>query len=131
MYWAISNLVDGQEPSYRSVKPDWPLNPGEVLVNEDPTGKVWDATNGKLRPRTAAEILAEVKGRKKSEMEHRGTGEMQNLLPVYRALLLLAKNSADPRFSNLRSLDDKITKKVGEVDAATTVEAVNAIRWEV
>lgn len=71
-----------------------------------------------------------LKRQKRGEMERRGTDEMQSLLPVYRALLLLARNSADPRFADLRTRDDKITRKIAEVDAATTPEAVEAIRWE-
>jgi hypothetical protein len=131
MYWAISNLVDGQEPSSRRVEPDWPLRPDEILVNEDPTGKVWDAANRRLRPRTDAEVLAAAKRDAKTRLEGRASTEMTNVMPVYRALLLLARNSADPRFTQLRAVDDKLSLKHASVDAATTLDAVaEAEKWE-
>ncbi len=63
--------------------------------------------------------------------EGRASTEMTSVMPVYRALLLLARNSADPRFTTLRAVDDKLSLKHAAVDAATTLDAVaTAEKWE-
>jgi hypothetical protein len=131
MKYVLKDPRDGELVRWVRQEDDYVPGPGEIVLDEEPPeGWVWDAANGRPRPPTAAEVLAAAKRDAKARLEGRASTEMTNVMPVYRALLLLAKNSADPRFSTLRTLDDKITKKVGEVDAATTPEAAEAVRWE-
>ncbi len=132
MPYALSNLIDGQVPSYRYVNLPTDALPGEVVVADADfrDGWVWDAANKRLRPRTDAEVLARAKRDKRAEFEDRGASDMQGVMPVYRALLLLARNSTDPRFANLRAVDDRLSQKQAAVDAATTLEGVGAVKWE-
>jgi len=58
MPYAISNLVDGKEPSARAVKEGWELAEGETLVGDLPAFPVWDAATQQLRGLSPEEVTA-------------------------------------------------------------------------
>lgn len=134
MPYALSNLQDGKVPSARYVTTDYTASPGEVIVTDSNYREdwVWDAANQSLRALTDTELLAEAKRARKSALEARGVGEMQNVMPVYRALVLLARNTQprDPRLAGLTQVDDKLTSKLARIEAANSISDVESVEWE-
>jgi len=57
--YAVSNLIDGAEPSARAVKEGWELNEGEILVDDLPENPVWNAATQQIRSKGEQEVVAE------------------------------------------------------------------------
>lgn len=128
--YALSNLIPGKTPHVRPIEAGWSLNPGEVLYSREPLpNETWDPLTLSLRSKTTAELLVEAQETQISEIEQQGAAEMSRMLPVYRALILLARNSQDPRFATLKATDDKITQKTLEIKAKTRPEDVALVKW--
>lgn len=84
MPFAIRNLMDGQEPQGRIVRDESDLVEGEILTHDElGPGRVWDATNKRLRNKTTAE--------KNREQQDRTTKETD-----YQTALTTLRNSSNP-----------------------------------
>lgn len=57
--YAISNLIDGEEPSWRAVNSIEDLSEGEISVDDIPINPVWDNSLNGLRSMTDAELAAQ------------------------------------------------------------------------
>lgn len=66
--YALSNLINGQSPSYRAVNSEDDALAGEIVVANIPKNAIWDATDGILRSMTEAELFAEFKANKKKQI---------------------------------------------------------------
>ena len=137
MPYLLTNLQDGKVPQAHSVPEGHKPGPNEFLLGDveyesTPADWVWDATNKKLRARTSAELLAEAKSRKKAEFEGGAVLRMESTLPVYQAVVKLARNllATDPRFKGLADIEDKRGRGFSQVDQKTTVADVEAMTWD-
>ncbi len=139
MPYKLFSLTDGERPGSEYVDASYTPGTGEVVVPnaewEDPAKAdwVWDAANNRLRAPNDADRLKWAKRDGKREVENRGVREMHNTMDVYRALVLLARNTTprDSRLAGLTAIDDKITAKLREVESATTLSGVeSAKKWE-
>lgn len=128
--YLLINPQDGKEPGYVAAPPGYAAKPGETVVSEVPQGWVYDATGKRLRPRTDAELLAKARAEKRAEMDARAAADMANVIPIYRAILHLARGSLDAPFVALRAVDEKLATKNLSVEAAATPETVNLVKWD-
>lgn len=142
--FALMNPRDGEQPAYRLIRDPSEALPGEVVVTEEPgEGEVWDAFTGGPRPRTGAEDLERRKAAKVEEMAARAIDE---LAPMFtpnagrdETALLVAghvlkicealKIPPDPRLRTVVETGQWALAKKEAVEAATTVEALEAVTW--
>lgn len=146
MPYALTNLVDSKEPSYRHVSDDYTPTSGEVVVADADfrVGWVWDAANQRLRPRTEAELKREAARHKREEFTTRTDRDFGTIFTsrvefdyiVVRRLqgktiTLEQQQKAD----RVLALFDKLTRGNGTVDAyvsdtTKTAEDIIALSWE-
>lgn len=135
MPYALSNLVNGQEPSYRSIASADDAAPGEVVVDNVPAGYVWDSATQSLRPRTAAEQLTLNKDRRIAEIRNglnywylQDVRSVEGDVTVYKkatgAVLTAEETSI---FNTVNSNYTKRNTAIASVKAATTIAQVDAI----
>ncbi|MDP9438711.1 MAG: hypothetical protein M3P49_08195 [Actinomycetota bacterium] len=141
MPYALSNLKDGLEPSYRYVSDPSHAAPGEVVVADADFRPdwVWDAVNGRLRPRTDAEVLAKVKGEKKKDGANRMHRENRALYSevfevdgawVAEFVLDTITEPRGARVASVKANKDRRARFYAAVEASTTLDAVRAVAWE-
>lgn len=128
MRWAISENT-GRPVSYRVAQPDTILQPGEILVAENPDGKIWDSALGAMRGPNAFETLDEAKTQKKSEIRARVVSECEALMPVYEMLYCIRARVVDPRLTQLDTIAAKGRTLEARVNAAATEADVLAVVW--
>lgn len=135
MPYALSNLVNGQEPSYRYVVSAGDAMPGEVVVDDVPSGYVWNAATQTLRARTAAEQLALSKSRRIAQIRDSLNGwYMQDVrsvegdITVYKkavgAVLTAEETSI---FNTTNSNYTKRNTAISQVNAATTPQQADTV----
>jgi hypothetical protein len=132
---------DGEEPGYSLVADDYEASVGEVVVDEDPSGKVWDGPVGELRARTASEDLAYAKAQKEAELRDAANAWYQSSVRGFEGAIVAAKYgrsgltalNAEERsvFDEMNANYTKLKNLIGQVrDPATdTVAEVEAIAW--
>ena len=136
MPYLLSNLVNGERPgSWASVAEGTQPGVGEVVLSDaEFVAKqdwVWDAINNRLRQPTAADHLRWAKRTKKTEFETRAEVDMRSVIPPYRLTMLIARNmSGDPRLAQATILDQRLDRALDAIERSTSVDAVNAMRWE-
>lgn len=135
MPYALSNLLDGERPSWRYIGSESEALPAEVVMSDKdfiPKQQwLWDATTNTLREPTAADRLRFAKKTKKLEFETRAEQNMRDILPPYRLTMLVARDQrADPRLAAATQLDQRLDRAMAAVESQTTAEAVTVMRWE-
>jgi hypothetical protein len=129
MPFALSSLADGKTPAWRSASPG-DVQPGEVVVDEPPFGKVWDAQKKTLRLPTSGEALDERKAAKRRELVAAFSAECAADFAVpWSAIGVLAANPQDAGVEALETRTAKLGQKLSETSAATTAAEVDAVRW--
>lgn len=136
MRYAITNPEHGKEVGWRLIGDQDEINPGEMTVSTDPTGKVWDEVEQRPRPRTSAENLEELRDSKYREIRQAAFAEQDTYLaPGYEdrdyihIILAVMQNKPDPRQNALIDIKTKLDTKIGQINAATTEAEVEAISW--
>lgn len=135
MPYALSNLVNGEEPSYRYIATAADAAPGEVLVDDVPPGYVWNAATQTLRARTAAEQLALSKRRRIAQIRDSLNGwYMQDVRSVEGDITVYKKGagavlSAEETsiFNTTNSNYTKRNTAISQVNAATTPAQADAV----
>lgn len=138
MYYALYKPSDGEEPGWRVADgPEDVANPGEVIVElpGEPVG-VWDAARGALREKTAGEQLDKAREAKRAELSRAfvvaNTTLYPETEPEYAIWLAVPEYAATPNGERPKAVRANITRlreRLAAVDAATSVAAVEAVRW--
>lgn len=143
MPYALSNLVNGEQPSARYIANTTDAMAGEVVLGdaeyESKQGWVWDATNKVLRAPSDADRLRWAKRDKRHEGSRRMHVENEALFPEVRgvegawvaeALVEMISDPRGPRVGAIKSNRDKRARFHVAVDGKTTVTEVQAVTWE-
>lgn len=148
MPWLLQHLVQGESPgAYSWVETDHIPAEGEVLVQNDPVGQVWDAATSSVRNRTVdeqaqfeASRLALIKAKKRAELVAAADAAYQAEIPSFAGVVVAAKfvPPGNTQYLNARELTifnkiqagySKVLSLLDQVDAATTTAEVQAIVW--
>lgn len=148
MPWLLQRLQHGESPgAYSWVDEDHTPGPGEVVTDTDPKGRVWDETSKTLRLPTPLEEQAQstaelqaAKARKRDELVADADEAYQREIPSFAGVVVAAKfvPPNNTQYLNARELTvfnvinagyAKLNLLLDQVDAATTVEQVEAIVW--
>lgn len=146
---AITSPVDGEVPqNYRPIGDDWQTDPAKWQVKPEEVvipdadfrpGWVWDAANKRLRASNDADRLRWAKRQKKEDGEVRMHRENRSLYPnaqkveggwVAQMVLDALKDPRGQSIAAIQANNNRRTRYDAAVDAATSVEAVNAVSWE-
>ncbi len=134
MPYLLTNLSDSERPDSSYVRADYAPQPGEAVLAdseyERKTTWVWNAATLTLREPTDADHLRWAKRDAERHLEAQAVAEMQNILPVYCAVAAISRNAADPRLTDIKAADDKLTTKQKEIQDAPTLTDVNRVTWE-
>lgn len=135
MPYALSNLVDGQPPSYRYIASASGAAQGEVVVDDVPAGSVWNTATQSLRTRTNAEKLALAKSQRISDIRDslnawylQDVRSVEGDITVYKkavgAVLTAEETSI---FNTTNSNYTKRNTAISQVNAATTPQQADAV----
>ena len=142
--YALSNLAEGESPSWRMIRDPKDATGGEVVMEEPPPpGWVWDASAQALREPTDTERLEEAKAHKIDEFAKRAiddlaahfTGEhgrdetMQLLTDTVVRLCQQAGVQYDPRLDEIRAVAVKAYQKKAAIEGAQSPEELEGIAW--
>lgn len=148
MPWLLQHLTNGEPPgAYSWVEDDHVPDAGELVVEDDPAGQVWDAAASSVRERTVdeqaqfdASRLALIKSKKRAELVAAADAAYQREIPTFAGVVVAAKfvPPGNTQYLNARELTifnkiqagyARVNTLLDQVDAATTVEQVQAILW--
>lgn len=133
---------EGKEPGWSMVREDYAPQAGEVVLQSRPEpGKVW--ADGELRPKLAAELLADARAEKLDEIASEaieslsglfteGKGRDETMLLVAGHVLQICQGlgiTPDPRLSEVVATGTKALEKKEAVLTAATQEEVEAVTW--
>lgn len=154
--WLLQGLQDGQppaawawvvEPTHSWMDDGYQPQPGDVLSDVNPEGKVWDQSRQELRERTPAEqtawdtsVLAALKAKRKKQLAFAADAQAKDEIPTFVALVVAAKfvppnntTYLTPAelvvFNRIQAGYSKLSNLYAQVDAATTIEQIQAIVW--
>jgi hypothetical protein len=93
---------------------------------------VWDATQKKLRLRTASEQLEAIKPARLRAMQHKADQELGKLFPVTGQYNSVARRRPnDPRVGQADAVMDRLDQLTTAISNAQNQAALDAISWEV
>lgn len=148
MPWLLQQLADGEPPgAYSWVEDDHEPADDEVLVENNPANRVWDAAVSTVRERTVdeqaqleASRLQLVKSKKVAELVAAADAAYQREIPSFAGVVVAAKfvPPGNTQYLNARELTifnkiqagyARFNSLLDQVNVATTVEQVEAIVW--
>lgn len=139
MPYALSNLVDGEKPSFRYIAAPSDAAPGEVVLTDaDFLPKqdwLWDTASNALRAPTAADALRLAKRRKEAELRDNSETQISSSTRSFeREVVIYKAATGAPLNAEEQAIRDAMTAqynsmrgKLAQVKAATTVAGVEAI----
>jgi hypothetical protein len=130
---------DGEEPGYSLVADSYEALEDEVVVDEEPSSKVWDAATQSLRYRTPSEDLQAAKASKEAELRDAADGWYQGSVRAFEGAIVGSKYgrsgftalNAEERaiFDEMNANYTRLKDLISQVRAATTVSEVEGISW--
>lgn len=139
MPYALSNLVDGQKPSWHYIADNSEAGAGEVVVQARPTEtQVWDAATSSLMTATAVQALSYAKNQKEAQLRDAADDWYEREVRGFEGVVIAAKYgrgtplSAEEQavFTGINTQYAKLKDLITQVRAATTLAQVDAIRWQ-
>lgn len=141
-YQLLSPLVDGECPGSAMIPDPAERQPDAVVLDyaPEPGVHIWDSALGTVRELTAAEIVSAARAKKKAELVADAEAAYTREIPSFAGVVVAAKfvppsntQYLSPAelaiFNKINAGYTRLNSLLSQVDAATTIEQINAITW--